>query len=105
MNACPYGALNFYDNRSQDFEAGHTPFGDQAYADLTDGTVMKCTFCSHRIDQGVFTPACVQTCPAECRYFGDLDDPESGVSQLIREKNGFQLRPEAETDACVFYLR
>ena len=25
--------------------------------------------------------------------------------KLIREKNGFQLRPEAETNACVFYLR
>ncbi|MDP6085832.1 MAG: 4Fe-4S dicluster domain-containing protein [Nitrospinota bacterium] len=105
MNACPYGALHFYENGRDDFVQGSTPFGDRAYAGLTEGTVMKCTFCSHRIDQRNLTPACVQTCPTECRHFGDLDDPESNVSRLIREKNGSPLRPEAETDACVFYLR
>lgn len=105
MNACPYGALHFFHGDQQDFAQGGTPFGDRAYAQAEPGTVMKCTFCSHRIDRDVFRPACVETCPTGCRYFGDLDDPRSEVSQLVREKNGFPLRPEAETQPCVMYLR
>jgi Fe-S-cluster-containing dehydrogenase component len=69
------------------------------------GTVQKCTFCAHRIDEGVYEPACVQVCPTQCRIFGDLDDPGSDVSRLIRERNGVQPRPEAGTDPSVFYLR
>ncbi|MFQ5693747.1 MAG: 4Fe-4S dicluster domain-containing protein, partial [Nitrospinota bacterium] len=105
MNACPYGALHLFSGEKEDFVQGGTPFGDRAYAGARKGTVMKCTFCSHRIDRGVYTPACVQTCPTGCRTFGDLDDPNSEVSQLIREKNGFPLRPEAETQPSVMYIR
>jgi Fe-S-cluster-containing dehydrogenase component len=82
----------------------------------TAGTIQKCTFCAHRIDFGLehdlipgldiaATPACVVTCPAECRIFGDLEDTESNVSRYLRERGPASvLRPDADTGAHVFYV-
>ena len=39
-------------------------------------------------------PACVSTCPTSARHFGDLGDPESDISILVRERGGYDLMPE-----------
>jgi molybdopterin-containing oxidoreductase family iron-sulfur binding subunit len=104
--ACPYGALSFVEKISGEFGAELTPLEQALYSKSHQaGTVQKCTFCAHRIDQGSYEPACVQTCPTHCRIFGDLDDPHSEVSALIRGRSGSQPRPEAGTDPSVYYLR
>lgn len=102
--ACPYGALSFVEDVKGAFGQELIQLEKKHYKSVV-GTVQKCTFCAHRIDQGVYEPACVQVCPTTARTFGDLDDPYSEVSKLIRQRNGVQPRPEAGTDPSVFYLR
>jgi Fe-S-cluster-containing dehydrogenase component len=68
-----------------------------------DGHVDKCTFCSHRVGEGL-DPACVSVCPARCMAFGDLDDPNSGVSRLLAARRNHALLQEAGTGPRVFYL-
>lgn len=121
MNACPYGALHI----TFGVEGESLGDGTRTEATVPDrgsarrhqrGTIQKCTFCAHRIDAGLeqglvpgidieATPACVVTCPAECRIFGDLEDPTSPVSTYLQEHGPAQvLRADAETGAHVLYV-
>jgi len=66
-------------------------------------TVEKCTFCVHRVDRGE-KPACVETCMAKARTFGDLNDPNSDVSRLIADFPVSPLKPDSGTVPRVFYV-
>jgi phenylacetyl-CoA:acceptor oxidoreductase subunit 1 len=118
--ACPYQNRTFL---SKDKDRGFFPdriqtdfekVGKELYTHQL-GTTEKCNFCAERIDAGLAkglkpgvdreaTPACVNTCPARALTFGDLDDPDSEVSRLIRERRGFQLHPEYDTDPSVYFI-
>jgi molybdopterin-containing oxidoreductase family iron-sulfur binding subunit len=106
MMACPY-ASRFY-LRHGTLEAGYhgerTAFEDAKWDAFTEGTVTKCTFCAHRVDDGL-EPACVVTCPTDARIFGDLEDPESKPSTLIRERGGKQPLAELGTNPSVYYVQ
>lgn len=103
--ACPYDVRHMVLDNTEGYygEKGLTPYESSMYGSHVPGTVEKCTFCSERLDEGK-DPACVQCCPARARIFGDLDDPESRVSQLIAKRPAVQLRPECGTDPQVFYV-
>ena len=73
------------------------------------GVMKKCTLCIDRIYNENIPevdrePACVRTCPAGARHFGDLSDPDSAVSQLVAERGGFDLMPEMGTAPVNKYL-
>jgi len=67
--------------------------------DSSAGVMKKCTLCVDRIyneniPEAERVPACVSTCPAHARHFGDLADPQSDVSQLCASRGGVDLMPE-----------
>ena len=82
MTACPY---------------------DARFINEETHTADKCTFCLHRVRRGE-DPACVAVCPARCLHFGDVDDPDSEVSKLLRQRRWKVLTPELGTKPKVFYL-
>ncbi len=77
--------------------------------DPVENVMKKCTLCVDRIyneniPEEDREPACVRTCPAGARHFGDLADPESEVSILVAERGGVDLMPEQETKPVNKYL-
>jgi Fe-S-cluster-containing dehydrogenase component len=82
IQACPYGARFFLPEKR---------------------VVDKCTWCYHRITKGLL-PACVQACPVGARVFGDLRDPQSPVSKILRERRVDVLKPALGTEPKVYYI-
>ena len=68
-----------------------------------DGYVDKCTFCVHRVRQGL-DPACVAVCPTGALSFGDLDDPHSRVHQQLQRRAWEVGKPEEDTRPKLFFL-
>ncbi len=113
--ACPYEARwlikekrGFFNNEVTKPEQV-SPLADKI------GVCTKCDFCMDRIDYGVAnglkpgvdpdaTPMCVNSCIAKALVFGDLDDPESEVSRMIRERPAFRLLTEMGTEPSIYYL-
>jgi phenylacetyl-CoA:acceptor oxidoreductase subunit 1 len=115
MIACPYGARYMWEDRRGYFSEGLTPYEQVGYRRHRVGTVSKCDFCAHRIDEGLArglvpgvdpdaTPACVANCWTNARFFGDLDDPNSLVARMVASGQAIQLKPEAAVDPQVYYL-
>jgi len=114
MIACPYGARYFdfgenYDDEvdgagevtSPEYGVDRGPREDGA---SPVGNVRKCSFCTHRLERGE-EPACVETCIGDARNMGDLDDPDSEVSELADSSRAFQLKEDEGTDPNVYYLK
>ncbi|MFQ6000130.1 MAG: 4Fe-4S dicluster domain-containing protein [Anaerolineae bacterium] len=118
--ACPYGAryFNWFAPQwPEPLDQALNP--DPEVAPRPKGVVEKCTFCIQRIRKakekaeaegrplrdGDVVPACVQTCTGRARFFGDLDDPLSQVSQLAKSSRAFRLLEEMGTQPKVIYLR
>jgi phenylacetyl-CoA:acceptor oxidoreductase subunit 1 len=106
---CPYGARYKVNEWKSYFPEGIplTPYEEHTKQFFEQksgfGVSTKCDFCIDRRAEGK-EPACVQACSANARVFGDLDDPESEISYLIKTKRGFVLRPEVGTEPKVYYL-
>jgi len=84
------------------------PYGAREY-DRDQGVMKKCTLCVDKIynenlDAESRVPACVSTCPAGARHFGDLGDPGSEVSKLVAARGGYDLMPEQDCKPTNKYL-
>lgn len=82
MQACPYDAI---------------------YIDPDSGTAAKCHYCAHRTDIGL-EPACVVVCPEHAIISGDINDPESEISNLLAQQNVTVRKPEQGTAPKLFYI-
>lgn len=102
--ACPYQARSF-NKKSEGYfpEYGLTTLEQQGYKQHLKGTAGKCIFCYERVDQGL-SPACVVSCPGKARIFGDIDDPQSEISLLLKEHKAFQHLTHLGTGPAVFYI-
>jgi molybdopterin-containing oxidoreductase family iron-sulfur binding subunit len=121
LNNCPYKVrrFNFFDYNRGTLEDLYLPnLARRPIAELlrmqknpevtvrSRGVIEKCSYCIQRIEyarivarrdgdrpiaDGEIQTACQQTCPAGAIVFGDLNDPQSRVSQLWRQARAYGL--------------
>ena len=82
MQACPYDAI---------------------YMDPDDGTAAKCHFCAHRTEVGL-EPSCVVVCPEHAIIAGDMDNPDTEISQLLAREPVRVRKPEQGTQPKLYYI-
>ena len=96
MMACPYKARSFV----------HEPTtGQRPDVPRGKGCVESCTLCVHKVDRGG-TPSCAEACTKAGHgaiLFGDLNDPESEISQRVRELGASPLRADLKLGTGVRY--
>jgi molybdopterin-containing oxidoreductase family iron-sulfur binding subunit len=98
MAACPYGSrsFNFRDPR---------PFikeENKEFPTRMKGVVEKCNFCAERLAVGKM-PACVEASNGAIT-FGDLDDSESEVRELLRSNYTIRRKTDLGAGPSVYYI-
>ncbi len=64
----------------------------------------NCDFCLHtRLAKGE-SPACVASCKYDALVFGDINDPYSYISRLLKVKDTVRIRPELGTEPSLRYI-
>lgn len=113
--ACPYSARAFNWKAFTEDNPAVPEWGHPEIPRRPRGVVEKCSFCYHRIDRGLAmglvpgidpeaTPACVVACPVGARTFGDLNDPDSQVSNQVGMHLSHRLREDLGTSPRVYYI-
>ncbi len=115
LAACPYAAryFDFGDKYTEDtpkvqaYEKSPSPEYGREWTREGQGSPVgnarKCQFCIHRLEAGML-PACVTTCIGEATFFGDKNDPDSLVSELIGSPRVMRLKEDLGTSPKVYYL-
>ena len=97
---CPYDARHFNwvePEVPEDERNPKVPVEEKA------GVVEKCTFCIQRTRNGQ-TTACTEACPVGARKFGDLNDPDSEVSILLKTRRVWRLKEETSNEPMIWYV-
>jgi phenylacetyl-CoA:acceptor oxidoreductase subunit 1 len=114
--ACPYDARVIFRYRHC-FEADTllTQKSERKAHESREGVCTKCHFCVNRIEDGQkknlkpgvdpdATPLCVATCSCGALSFGDLDDLQSPISQMIKDRHTIRILDQLETHPSVYYI-
>jgi molybdopterin-containing oxidoreductase family iron-sulfur binding subunit len=118
-NNCPYKVRRFNFMLYSDWDTASYKL--QRNPDVTvrsRGVMEKCTYCVQRINlarqaskledrqirDGEVLTACQSTCPTDAIVFGNINDPNSRVSQLKRSPLNYALLAELNTKPRTTYL-
>ncbi len=112
VEICPVEALYFRPDGIVDFDKNRCigckscmqacPY-DALYIDPDTRTAAKCNYCAHRVDIGL-EPACVNICPEHAIISGDMDNPNSEISQLLGRETVTVRREAKGTKPNLFYI-
>ena len=103
IKVCPYGARTLNVSQEPYFEGCEpTPFEQLRAGEHRMNVVDKCIMCYGKTRDGS-QPACVETCISRCRWYGDLDDPNSEISQMIVQLGAKPLYEDRGTNPSVYY--
>jgi phenylacetyl-CoA:acceptor oxidoreductase subunit 1 len=113
--ACPYQARTIVHEPRGYFDGAVTQQERTTAHPERIGVAQKCTFCQGRMESGIAqglrpgvdpdaTPACSASCISQAIQFGDFNDAQSHVSQLLKHQPSLQLNAELGTDPQIKYL-
>lgn len=121
---CPYGVPRYNEKitplypgtKGTEYESMSDEYRHPTHRKKAN-TVEKCTFCRHKIEQAIkdgktdeigdnpeYTPTCDVVCPVRARTFGDVDNPDSKVSTILKSRKAVQIKKEFGTGPQVHYL-
>jgi MoCo/4Fe-4S cofactor protein with predicted Tat translocation signal len=118
-NNCPYKVRRFNFLLYSDWDTPSLKLGRNPDVTVRSRGVMeKCTYCVQRINHaraaakldereirdGEVLTACQSACPTEAIVFGNINDPNSRVSQLKRNPLNYALLAELNTRPRTTYL-
>jgi [DsrC]-trisulfide reductase subunit O len=101
MAACPYGSRSFnWKNPRHGLDMDNLT---STFPTRSRGVVEKCNFCAERLARGQ-QPSCVEAVGNGAIAFGDLGDPNSEVSKLVKKHYTIKRKPTLGTEPMVFYI-
>jgi len=111
MAACPYDRRFFaWGDPPIPPESHLAHYSPETQVPAQRGTVMKCDFCPDMARAGTL-PFCIQACPNDAIYYGDLEEDIAtngkgivSASRFLSENSAYRLKEHLGTQPRVYYI-